>query len=75
MTPEAIQELLKRQPFEPFEVHLSNGTVHEVRHPEFAMLSPSRLVILDPVADRLAIVSLFQVAELRVPEPSGRAQD
>lgn len=70
MNSEAIQELLKRQPFEPFEIHMSNGAVHEVRHPEFALLSRSRLVLLDPVTDRLSIVSLIHVAELRMLQPS-----
>ena len=37
MNAEAIRDLLKRQPFRPFVIHLSNGETYEVRHPEFAM--------------------------------------
>jgi len=70
MNAEAIQEVLRRQPFEPFEVRMSNGDAHPVRHPEFAMLLPSRLVVGDPVSDRLSILSLMHVAGLRMLEPS-----
>jgi hypothetical protein len=73
MNRETIQELLGRRPFEPFEVYLSSGEVHAVRHPEFAILLPSRLVVADPVTDRLSILSFLHIAELRMLQPqSGR---
>jgi hypothetical protein len=70
MRPEAIRELLDRRPFEPFEVRMSSGDTHEVRHPEFVILMPSRLVIADPGADRLAICSLLHIAEVRTAQPT-----
>ncbi|MGL4513224.1 MAG: hypothetical protein ACRCT8_09050 [Lacipirellulaceae bacterium] len=33
-----IVELFRAQPFEPFVVHMNNGSAFEVRHPEQAML-------------------------------------
>lgn len=72
MNAEAIREFLNRRPFEPFEVVMSSGERHSVRHPECFIILPSRAVIADPVADRVAILSLIHVTELRVlqPQPS-----
>jgi len=69
MNAEAIREMLNRRPFGPFEVLMSSGERHLVKHPEFLMLMPSRAVIGDPVTDRLAILSLIQIAELRPVQP------
>src|SRR5687767_7393413 len=66
MSTETIRELLERRPFEPFEVRMSNGDTHEIKHPEFVILMPSRLVIADPGADRLAICSLLHITEDRM---------
>ena len=64
MNSEAIRELLKNQPFQPFEVRLTNGDVHLVKHPECVAISKSRVVIVDPDADRIAICALLHVASL-----------
>ena len=34
MTPEALEHNLRRQPFQPFRIVLTEGGTHEVRHPE-----------------------------------------
>ena len=72
MNAETIREFLNRRPFEPFEVVMSSGERHPVRHHECLILLPSRALIGDPVADRAAILSLVHVTELRVlqPQPS-----
>ena len=61
MTHDAMQELLRRQPFEPFEIRLTHGEKHEVRHPEMALLLRSRLVIALP-DDRMVICPLLHIA-------------
>ena len=61
---EAIREMLNRRPFEPFEVVVSSGERHLVKHPEFAILMSSRVIVTDPVADRAAVLSLKHVTEL-----------
>lgn len=40
MIPEAIRSRLKNAPFKPFELRLTSGEKHVVRHPEFVSLSP-----------------------------------
>ena len=59
MNAEAIREMLTRRPFEPFEVVMSSGERHLVKHPEFLMLLPSKVAIGDPITDRLAVLSLM----------------
>jgi hypothetical protein len=34
MEPQEVIDLLRRQPFEPFRIHWTDGTVYEVRHPD-----------------------------------------
>ena len=37
MRPDDLRELLRRRPFEPFRLQLSNGVVYEIRHPELVV--------------------------------------
>jgi hypothetical protein len=77
MNAEAIRELLQRHPFEPFEVLTSGGEIHPVRHPEFVILLPSRLVVTNPITDRVAILSLIHITEVRMLQlagPSGQSK-
>lgn len=61
MSMETIQELLNRRPFEPFEIRLSNGEVHQVRHPENVALAKTRVAIAYPEADRIVLCSLVHI--------------
>lgn len=71
MNTETLRELLSRAPFEPFELITTAGQRRAVRHPEFAILLPSRIVVTDPVNDRVSIVSLIHLSEARMLEPVG----
>ena len=70
MNAEYLRELLNRRPFEPFAVHLSNGEVFAVRHPECMILTKTRMVVVDPEADRITTVSLLHVANVEMLRPS-----
>ncbi len=65
MNAETLREMLNHRPFEPFEIVMSSGERHLVRHPEFLMILPSKAAIGDPVSDRLTILSLVHITELR----------
>jgi len=45
MRPEDFLLLLRARPFVPFRVYMSNGTEYDVRHPEFALVGRSTVVI------------------------------
>jgi hypothetical protein len=48
MRPEAIRDLLRREPFAPFRIYVSDGGVFEIRHPEMAMLTQRELLVALP---------------------------
>jgi hypothetical protein len=64
MNAESVRELLRRQPFEPFQVRVTNGDAHLVTHPENAMLAGNRLYVYVPESDRIVIVSLLHIATI-----------
>ena len=45
MTPTAIRDHLRKEPFQPIAVHLSDGASYEIRHPENAAISVAELAI------------------------------
>jgi hypothetical protein len=61
MNAETIREWLTRQPFEPFELRLSNGEHYQVRHREVVAIGKNRIAIVDPNTDRFVHVALVHV--------------
>jgi hypothetical protein len=61
MNADTIREWLNRQPFEPFELRLSNGEHYEVRHPELLAIGKNRIAIVDPNTDRFVHVALVHI--------------
>jgi len=49
MNADAIREFLRREPFEPFVIRMSNGETHEVRHPECLAIGKERIAIINPM--------------------------
>ena len=66
MNAETLRDLLNRRPFEPFELRLTSGEQHQVRHPENAMLVGARLVLAYPETERIVILSLLHVASIEM---------
>lgn len=66
MTGETIRELLHQQPFEPFELHMSNGDVVPVRHPELALVLKTNVIVGDSNSDKFAICALLHIANVRI---------
>ena len=66
MSTDTLRELLKRTPFDPFEVRMSNGDAHQVRHPEFAFVTKGNLVVGAPDSDRIGILSLLHIAAVQM---------
>lgn len=63
---------LRERPFMPFFVRLTDGTVHNIRHPEQAMVTSRSIIIGIPRADNAppdefrdyALVSLLHVVQI-----------
>ncbi len=52
MKPQDLLDLLRRRPFEPFRLHLSDGAVYDVRHPDMAIVQRSKVIVAVPGPDR-----------------------
>ncbi|MEI6239021.1 MAG: hypothetical protein WCR51_01395 [Planctomycetia bacterium] len=61
MNPDTIREFLRRQPFEPFAIRMSNGEVHEVRHPECAIVMKTKVILGYPEENRAVHCVLIHV--------------
>ena len=48
MHPNEVLEYLRRQPFEPFRIYLTDGTVYEVRHPDQCIVTRTAVHVALP---------------------------
>lgn len=56
-----MRQFLQSKPFEPFMVVMSSGKTHWVKHPENAVLTKTKIVIVDPDEDSVAICALLHI--------------
>ena len=73
MRAEDLRQLLRRQPFQPFRVHVSDGTSYDVTHPEIVTVGPGAIRISIPPSrlpgypvERLVLVSLLHIARVEI---------
>jgi len=45
MRADKLQEQVRRQPFQPFRMHLTSGTHFDVHHPEFILVTRRDVVV------------------------------
>ena len=65
MMADSIREALDASPFQPFKIRLANGREYKVKHPDYAMLSPTgRSMMVYTVGDRAAAINLSMVTEV-----------
>jgi hypothetical protein len=83
MRPEDVREFLKRQPFQPFRLTLTDSRTYDVMHPELAMVGRSTVSVgvprpgdPEPVYDRLVMISLLHIIQIEplesIAPPQGR---
>ena len=71
MRPEDIREFVRRQPFQPFQITLTDGRTFDVVHPDLAMVGRGNVAIglprpgdVDPIYDRLVTMSLLHIMQV-----------
>ena len=71
MLPEEFRTFLRRQPFSPFRVTLTDGRMHDVFHPELAIVGFQCVAIGSPpinqddaTFERLTTISLLHVMQI-----------
>jgi hypothetical protein len=79
MSPEAFRAELRRQPFVPLRVHLTDGTTYDVRHPEMVLLKKREVYIGQEtapgsgIAGECDLVSMLHVVRVeQIGEPRRR---
>lgn len=70
MNADTIKEHLRRKPFEPFVIRMSNGEVHEIRHPECALVMKTRVIIGYRDDDRSVTCSLVHINSIETLQAS-----
>lgn len=48
MRQQEVRGAIRKQPFEPFRIQLSNGQCYDVRHPELALLTRHSVHVVAP---------------------------
>jgi hypothetical protein len=80
MTAEHLIELLEERPFKPLRLHLADGRVREIKHPEMALVSESLVAIGIPGEDeskpavRMTFCSVPNIVEVEpfdIAKPGG----
>jgi hypothetical protein len=67
MTKDAIQSTLHAQPFKPFWLRLTDGTLVPVPHPDFMVVSQGgRTAIINTEGEKFSIVDLGLVTTIEL---------
>ncbi len=69
MRQQEIRDTLRKEPFQAFIIHLSNGMKFEVRHPELVALTRTSVLVVVPTdppveTDRIVQCDLIHVVAL-----------
>ncbi len=75
MTTQTFRNLMQAQPFKPFRLVMSSGSVYDVRHPEMAWVTKSSILVgVDEAEDGLPVnykeCSLLHVTAIEPLTPS-----
>lgn len=78
MQPDDLLELIRRQPFVPFRIHITGGTTYVVHDPDRIVVLQSRAVLAvggdDEIPEHLEHVALVHVVRVEeLPDASSYA--
>lgn len=66
MPPQDLLQFVRRRPFIPFRLHVSDGTVYDVRHPELLMVALATAVVGLPASgEQPPAVERYEIVDLR----------
>jgi len=76
MTRLTIQNWIRQEPFQPFEIWMSNGEKYTVPHPEYAALGLTNLIVMNPESDNYCELALLHGASVeRIETSAGAANE
>lgn len=74
MTTQQFQDAMRQAPFKPFTIHMADGRVFHVSHPDFVARSPTgQTVIVYGMDGRYSVLDLSLMSELEVHAVDERA--
>lgn len=65
MPPADLLRMIRTQPFTPFRIHLLDGTVYRVNHPELVMVGIASAIVAFPDEQRPELYSSWEIVDLR----------
>jgi hypothetical protein len=68
MTPQAVLNYVKAEPFWPFRIHMASGRTFDVRHPEMVRVGRSNLLVFSFVSDDTAVFDEWESVSLMLTE-------
>jgi hypothetical protein len=72
VTKEAVHSTLHSQPFKPFRLRLTDGSLVRVPHPEFIVVSQGgRTAIVNTEGEKFSIVDLALVTAIELDSANG----
>lgn len=73
MRADDVRDMLRGQPFKPFQIHVDDGTTRRVDHPDQVLVLRSRLILSvddgDGFNDRAEHVALSHIVRMEEIEP------
>ena len=72
--PADIQELLEREPFEPFRIRMTDGLYYDVANPDLVVPMESYLFYAFPKRDRWKLLSYVNMTSVDIGEGSRRGR-
>jgi hypothetical protein len=64
--PDDLLRFIRRRPFEPFRIHIADGTVYDIRGPEMAFVQRSTVDVAVPLANQSDALMEVTVALLHI---------
>src|SRR5262245_26183176 len=65
MLPQALLQALRQRPFVPFRVHITDGAIYEIQHPDLVLVGPGYAVIgVPPATPQPAMIERHEVVAL-----------
>ena len=65
--PGTIQELLDKEPFDPFRIRMNDGQQYDVLNPALAVAMENTLFVAMPKRDRFKLISYQNIASIESP--------
>jgi len=75
MRPEDIRDFNRRQPFQPYRIHVTGGQTYDIKHPDQVIVLRSRLTIgldnhegISEKLEPIALIHIIHIEELEATE-------